>query len=337
MEGWTTSLCFTQDGLWVLQFTWVSVVWIQGLKHLFQNTHLQRGLWSLIIELLRLLKHFIPSELTIAVGNLSYWLWPVFWRTEKQSSKMSPETGSSQPTVIFKCSSVFLAFLKVFGRIEQCFSSTSHANFKANFFYSLPKILRIPPVDSVKVWPLSKCMKLLLSLTLWKMAFWNSSVFIVLSITGLSLPWGAVCGPSQNFPGLFSILFFPGNWTLNSLSSVVNNTETWYAFQCLFCLAVTDSTVGMADSHTGCVGSFSDLTKRVLIVGEIHLAFWIFFFTRLTVHYNINNQVYATVKLQGKKYFKKVPFKHGLISWMYFAHVAVHKSDTADPTLVRNH
>lgn len=48
-----------------------------------------------------------------------------------------------------------------------------------------------------------------------------------LSRSDLFLPRSLVSGPSQSLSGLFSILFVPGNWTVNSLSSVVNNTETW--------------------------------------------------------------------------------------------------------------
>lgn len=87
-------------------------------------------------------------------------------------------------------------------------------------------------------------------------SFWNHSVSRFLSQSDLSLPWSLVSGPSQNHPGLFSILFVPGNWTVNCLSLVVNNTQTWYALQCLSCLAVTDSLLGVADLQTGCVGSF---------------------------------------------------------------------------------
>lgn len=90
------------------------------------------------------------------------------------------------------------------------------------------------------------------SATLWKPTFWKSSVFIIFSLTDLFLPWGLVSGPSQNLLGPLYILFISGTWTLNSLGSVVNNRETWYVFQCLFCLAVTDSPLGMAASHTGC-------------------------------------------------------------------------------------
>lgn len=110
-------------------------------------------------------------------------------------------------------------------------------------------------------------------------------------------------GARQSIPGLSSILFVPGNWTVKSLCSVVNNTDTQNSLQCQFCLAVTDSLLDMADPHTGCVGNFLISASEQTDGGGAFILVSSFFYE----HYNRNHHFYIV----------ELP-QRGKITWYHF-------------------